>query len=191
MNAEKIINTLGYFAQRQGGGSINCMKAYKLIWLADRYHLRQYGRTITGDCYFAMQHGLVPSDAKNLVEGESPRHVVIEDRKTSGINHDRGSYTFSYTKPINNGLFSDSDREVLDLIWRTYGNMTQWQLSDLSHLSPEWKQCEAQLADENGKNSVSVNTDLFFENFDDGHGLFLDPVEKMAAVRDFYHLFNR
>ena len=116
---------------------------------------------------------------------------IIEDAKLSGINHDRSSYTFSYTQPINNGLFSDSDREVLDLIWRTYGNMTQWQLSDLSHLSPEWKLCEAQLADETGKNSVIVDTDLFFENFDDGHGLFLDPVEKMAAVRDFYHLFNR
>ena len=188
MNADKIINTLGYFAQRQGG-SINCMKAYKLIWLADRYHLRQYGRTITGDRYFAMQHGLVPSDAKNIVEGETPRHVSMTDGLPTGISHDRQGYTYSYSRPVESDLFSESDREVLDLIWQTYGAMDQWQLSELSHLSPEWKQCEAQLGSD--RKSMGVETDLFFDNFDDGHGLFLDSPEKMAATRDFYHLFNR
>ena len=190
MNADKIINTLGYFAKRQGYDTINCMKAYKLMWLADRYHLRQYGRTISGDRYFAMQHGLVPSDAKNIIEGEPTRHVSINSDHTSAICYDRDSHSFSYSQPINNRLFSDSDREVLDLIWRTYGDMTQWQLSELSHISPEWKRCETQLSDQGGKNSVSVDTDLFFENFDDGHGLFLDPTDKMTAARDFYHLFN-
>lgn len=49
------------------------MKAYKLLWLADRYHLRQHGRTITGDSYYAIPFGIVPSDAKCLLENEKTK----------------------------------------------------------------------------------------------------------------------
>ena len=57
---KKIIQALAYIAYQQADHKINSMKAYKLLWLADRYHLRQFGRTITGDTFFALPHGVVP-----------------------------------------------------------------------------------------------------------------------------------
>lgn len=117
MDASKIVNMLGYFAKRQGGEAMNCMKAYKLIWLANRYHLRQYGRTITGDRYFAMQRGLVPSDTKNIVEGKNPRHIAADELNRTAIQHDKDSFSYRFMSDIDREVFSESDREVLDLIW--------------------------------------------------------------------------
>lgn len=112
MDAQKTINMLGYLAKKQEDEAMNFMKAYKLIWLADRYHLRNYGRTITGDRYFAMQRGLVPSDTKNIVEGENPRFHADHNLNKDAIQHDkicrksywknslpRLKYTISTTEP--------------------------------------------------------------------------------------------
>ena len=190
MDASKTINALGFFAKRQGGETMNCMKAYKLIWLADRYHLRQYGRTITGDRYFAMQRGLVPSDTKNIVEGENPRRIVVDGLNRTAIQHDKESFSYRFVSDIDQDVFSESDREVLELIWNTYGKLDQWQLSELSHKAPEWKQYESLLKESEEKNSFPIDIDLFFENFDDGYGLFSDSEEKMMATKQYYHLFN-
>ena len=190
MDASKTINVLGYFAQKQGNEAMNCMKAYKLVWLADRYHLRQFGRTITGDRYFAMQRGLVPSDTKNIVEGECPRHISLESFNKTAIQHDKGSFSYRFVSVIDQDVFSESDREVLDLIWNTFGGLDQWQLSELSHKAPEWKQYESLLKENGEKKSFPVDIDCFFENFDDGYGLFSDSEEKMEATKQYYHLFN-
>ena len=40
---------------------------FKLLFFADRYHLRMYGSTITRDKYVAMEMGPVPSMTKTLV----------------------------------------------------------------------------------------------------------------------------
>jgi uncharacterized phage-associated protein len=45
------------------------MKALKLIYFADRYHLRKYGRLVTNDIYYAMNYGPVPSSVKDIAEG--------------------------------------------------------------------------------------------------------------------------
>jgi hypothetical protein len=44
------------------------MKALKLAFFADRFHLRQFGRPITNDECHAMEYGPVPSGCKDLAE---------------------------------------------------------------------------------------------------------------------------
>ena len=188
MNPEKIINTLGFYALMQDDKTINCMKAYKLIWLADRYHLRKYGRTITGDSYFAMQKGVVPSAAKSIVEGLPLKD--IEGYDYSAIQENKDNFTYTFKKDIDKDCFSQSDIEVLQLIWNTYGNMTQWQLSNLSHQFPEWKAYKQKIDDVNSKNSFNINMDLFFENYDDGSGLFVDDKESMDLAKEMFHLYK-
>ena len=61
----KATQALNFFAQR-AGGSINKMKALKLVYFADRYHLRKYGRPVVGDEYLAMNYGPVASGTKDL-----------------------------------------------------------------------------------------------------------------------------
>ena len=63
----KATQALNHFALKEGG-QINKMKALKLVYLADRYHLRKYGRLITNDVYFAMPYGAVASGVKDIAE---------------------------------------------------------------------------------------------------------------------------
>lgn len=64
----KLIQALDYIAYHQHNRTVGFMKAYKLLWLIDRYSMRHYARTVTGDMYFAMEHGTVPTDAKHVLE---------------------------------------------------------------------------------------------------------------------------
>ena len=64
---KKATQALNFLAKKKGG-KINRMKALKLIYFADRLHLRTYGRPIIGDDYWAMQFGPVPSCTNNIAK---------------------------------------------------------------------------------------------------------------------------
>src|SRR3989344_6731266 len=63
---KKITQVLNYIAEKQGG-VVDYMKALKLLYLADRLHLRKYGRLITDDRLIAMKYGTLGSQARDIV----------------------------------------------------------------------------------------------------------------------------
>src|SRR6266487_1670953 len=69
----KSTQALNYFAHKAASGApirrLNKLKALKLLFFADRYHLRKFGRPVSECAYFAMPHGPVASEAKQLAEG--------------------------------------------------------------------------------------------------------------------------
>lgn len=72
-NYDKSVNSLLY-ALGQLGGKADMHKLCKILYFADQRHLSQYGRSITGDIYIAMQFGPVPScvdDILKAVRGDS------------------------------------------------------------------------------------------------------------------------
>src|SRR5262245_1230943 len=62
---QKATQALNYLAKKEHG-QIDKLKAMKLIWIAERYHLRNYGRLIINDKYFAMDKGPVASGVKDI-----------------------------------------------------------------------------------------------------------------------------
>lgn len=189
-STKKIIQALAYIAYQQADHKVNSMKAYKLLWLADRYHLRQYGRTITGDMFFALPHGVVPSDAKNVIEHQKtnlPNDETYRDKYIKRI----GKYDYQAIIAPDMMVFSDSDQEALDKILQTYGYLDQYQLEKLSHKFPEWLACKAGLEAEDAPNAYKIEIDYFFENVaDDQSGLFVDDSEKISIVKDYFHEFS-
>ena len=187
---KKIIQVLAYIAYQQPNHRINSMKAYKLIWLADRYHLRQYGRTITGDAFFAMPHGVVPSDAKNVVEHQAT-HIPNDDQYRDKYIQRVNKYTYQAIASPDTKVFSDSDQEVLDLILNTYGHLDQFELEDLSHTFPEWIPFKEKLNDPNSPFSYKIDPLSFFENaVHDASGLFCDDLDKLSVVKEYYCEFS-
>lgn len=81
MDTKKIITSLAYLAWKQQGHEIDNMRACSLLWLADRYQLRNIGRTVSGDTYYAMPHGLMPSDAKCILECKTTNLPTDSDYK--------------------------------------------------------------------------------------------------------------
>jgi uncharacterized phage-associated protein len=134
------------FLARQAGGRINKLKALKLVFFADRYHLRKYGRSITNDRYFAMNYGPVPSGTKDIAEmgdflGQQERLYAQQFLERDPADE----HAFKSIGEFDAGIFSETDREALGFAARTFGRVDGFQLAELTHLYPEWKRHEAAL----------------------------------------------
>lgn len=183
-NYKKSVQALALLAAKEGG-TINKMKAIKLIWLSDRLHLRKFGRTITGDTYFAMKLGPVASNIKDLIEGSTYCSPEELEYSTTFLNRiDNKNYALK-TEPIQK-VFSKSDIEALENVYAVYGHLDQFELSDLSHHFPEWKRWESELA----KNPTRYPIDFqdFFQETNTDSPLFKDDQETLDLVKS---LFNR
>lgn len=190
-NTIKIIQSLLFLANHQKNKKMDFMKAYKLLWLADRCHLRMYGRTITGDKYFALPHGIVPTDAKHLLEGEATMLNNPESYFDSRITI-TGKHTFQAVAEPDKKEFSESDIYVLSSILSQYNHLEPKELSELSHKYPEWKKYEGMLNDKSSRNSFPVNMDLFFENCaEDNAELFNQDSELLETSKELYHEYCR
>jgi uncharacterized phage-associated protein len=139
----KTTQALNFFA-RQAGGELNKLKALKLVYFADRYHLRRFGRPITGDEYLAMPYGPVASSAKDLAEMGD---FLSDDERTYGaqylarVDH----HTYRSTADVAEKTLSESDRLALAWAWDKFGHMDRYALADFTHLYPEWKRHESAL----------------------------------------------
>lgn len=65
----KIIESIVYLVSRSKERKMSKLHLLKMLFFADRWHLRMYGRSVTGDTYYAMQYGPVPSECKRIAEG--------------------------------------------------------------------------------------------------------------------------
>ena len=132
---QKSTQALNFFAIHQGG-QINKMKALKLVFLADRYHLRKYGRMITNDSYVAMKHGPVPSTTKDIAEDNDYLDDVEKSYSSEYILP--SNLILQSVKSVDVSVFSESDIEALSFAWDAFGHYNQFQLRDITHSYPEW-----------------------------------------------------
>lgn len=112
------------------------MKLIKLLYLAERRALLQWGRPITFDSYVSMPHGPVLSFTLDKVnaavgpEGESYWHRFISERK----NHE-----VRLLEDAPNDQLSRAEEDALDAVFAEFGHMSQWDLRDYTHDLPEWQ----------------------------------------------------
>lgn len=163
-NQEKATQALNFFAQKEGG-AINKTKALKLVFLADRYHLRKYGRPITNDKYLAMKLGPVGSTTKDIAEvndylDPGQREYVAQFITVIDSN------CFKSIEEIDYKVFSKSDIEALEFAWNEFGHFQWNDLAEYTHDYPEWKKHEKEL-------KIFPKVPMDYENF------FEDPPKKI------------
>ena len=141
----KATQALNFFARR-AGGSINKMKALKLVYFADRYHLRKYGRPVVGDEYLAMNYGPVASGTKDLAEMSDFLGEEEERYAKRFIRPAESAITYASINHVDARVLSESDREALEFAWKRFGRTTEFALSKLTHRYPDWKKHEPALA---------------------------------------------
>ena len=134
---KKAIQSLNFFAVR-AGGSLNKMKALKLIYFADRCHLRTHGRPITNDTYFAMAYGPVASACLNLLNEDEDFTGAVENSYRAENIERLDKNTYRSVAPVNVRVLSESDLAALQFSWDHYAARSQFQLAEETHLFPEW-----------------------------------------------------
>ena len=157
---KKTTQALNYFAQKEGG-QINRMKAIKLVFFADRYHLRKFGRPITNDEYYAMKHGPVGSGVKDIASFVTDNPDELEYSRTY---IDRvGEYEYRSITELDRSVFSRSDLEALEFAYNTFGSFHHYRLAnDITHEYPEWKKHEEAI--KNGASRITMDYVDFLED---------------------------
>lgn len=178
-NYKKAVQALNFFARLEGG-KINYMKAVKLVWLSDRLHVRTYGRTITNDFYIAMKNGTVPSGTKDIVlkSGFSEPEVIDYSNKFLSKPLD---YIYESISDVDSMVFSKTDIKVMEEVYQSFKSYTQFDLSNFSHLFPEWKRYEKEINSGVSK-SFPVMEDDFFNTSSESQGTIFTQAEELLDL---------
>ncbi|RMX08521.1 DUF4065 domain-containing protein [Corticibacter populi] len=156
---EKRTAQAAAFLLHRAGGRLPLLKLMKLMYLAERESLKEYGEPITGDKLVAMPHGPVLSITYNLMNGaldsqQGGWESWMEDR----AGHDVALRDESRIRSPEQDLLelSQSDLDVLQGVWEKFGHMSKWDIRDYTHHGgcPEWE-------DPNGSSRPIPMTTLF------------------------------
>jgi len=131
---------VAYFIQLHGT-SLSILKLVKLVYLADRESLHQYGEPISFDELVSMPFGPVPSQTLNYINGCMLSKVA--DGWVEWIS-DKEDYEIGVRKefPLKREDFdelSDNDIGILNSVWAEFGHMNRWEIRDFTHTLPEWQ----------------------------------------------------
>lgn len=161
---EKIVQVLAYIQRKTG--CEDKLKLIKLLFFADRIHLRKYFSFISFDIYIALKNGPAASKTLDVINrnedyfldsGISPESLVfldkiqIIDRNTRIITEE------------NTGYMSKVEMRVLDSVCEIFGHFPTNALVEITHDYPEWKRYEDRFT--SGSNSGEIILiDDFFKN---------------------------
>jgi uncharacterized phage-associated protein len=121
------------------GGKMSYMKLIKLLYLSDREALLKWGRPITTDRYVSMNRGPVLSRILDLAtDGEDPRSP------SEWVKYISQPVDYEVRLQIDPGRdeLSDAEVEVIERIFQMHGHKSRWEMVDLTHTLPEWKNAQ-------------------------------------------------
>lgn len=121
------------FLLRLRGGRMHYLKLIKLLYLADREALLQWGVPITTDRYVSMNNGPVTSRIYGLIVDEGDKPIW------SQYISPPADYQVSLVKEAPDDQLSRAEEALLREIFQRYGNMYRFDLVKLVHRLPEWK----------------------------------------------------
>lgn len=136
-NETKTLEVLAFVAERWPG--ITPFFLAKVLFFADRDHLRAYGRPVTGDTYIAMPYGPVPSRAYDMIKGDELDFFGNPEAIASTIRVEHDHYKRIYAKRAANlDLLSETDIAILNAAIEFCRHKSFFELSSLTHREPAW-----------------------------------------------------
>ncbi len=141
LDAEKALEAILYVTRSTN----DLFHIVKILYYADKLHLENYGRQITGDYYVKMPDGPVPSGAYDLIKiarGDEYTYEakVINVHPKNALNVE-GDVVTPKREPDEDYL-SDSDKECLDEAIKKYANMDGKKLWKIVHQEKSYNKAE-------------------------------------------------
>jgi len=192
-NYRKATQAINFFARRCGGSTTKLI-VLKLIYFADRYHLRKYGRPITNDHYWAMQFGPVASSVKEITELDSlsgsERHYAMAYLRKGARERGEDEYAVASIADADMTVFSESDIEALEFAWHEFGDRRR-HLVNITHAYPEWLRHKKTL--DAGQSRIRMDLADFFDDPENPSLPVCWPLtdEERTLARETYFELNR
>lgn len=132
MNPKKLANLIKYLVVTEGG--ICPTKLNKELFYVDFCHFRQYGISISGLTYRAIQYGPVPEHFDTIYDN------IDGLCKESRIVHEAETVRLCCDEPAADLLapFSDEERQTINRVAGILRPMTTSKLVEASHAEDAW-----------------------------------------------------
>jgi uncharacterized phage-associated protein len=137
VDKEKAVEALVYIASKVPG--VTRFHASKILYFAERFHIRDFGRPIVGDYYIAMEHGPVPSFVYNvLTEKLLPEDAEMAKGALIYIDAFRHP-EYKAARSARLDCFSRSDLDCLDRAIAHCRERSFGSISDETHEHSAWR----------------------------------------------------
>ena len=159
---QKIVQSLCYIGNQHRGRCIGKIEALKIVYLADRHHLRSYGSSITGDAYYAMKRGPVASSTKDVIEGKFGPDEALSKYALQFIKPGSDSFCAKPQKMFDS--LAETDIVSLSTAYKKYVELggNQKSIVEYTHNFPEWRKHLSSL--KAGKTRVRMSISDFFDS---------------------------
>ncbi len=139
-NEKKAAQVAAFFLHR-AKGQLEILKLMKLMYLAERASYQKFGEPLIGDKLVSMDNG----PALSITLNHMNRFVPSEQDGWEAWVSDRNNYLVALKKEITDPKeellqLSDAELEVLESVWKEFGQLGSFELADLTHkICPEWE----------------------------------------------------
>ncbi|TDA66102.1 MAG: DUF4065 domain-containing protein [Chloroflexi bacterium] len=135
-NEKKTTQIAAYLLQK-AGGVMHYLKLLKLLYLLDRAALKVWREPLTNDKYYSMRHGPVLSNTYDRIRYRSP--IDVDSYWYNCISEPK-NYQVKLITPCSVSELSPAEIQLIDIIYRQFGDWDRWKLRDYCHTLPEYKQ---------------------------------------------------
>ncbi|MDD5341801.1 MAG: Panacea domain-containing protein [Patescibacteria group bacterium] len=182
---KKATQVINYLAKKEGG-SIDKLKLIKLIYLADRFHLRRYGRPMINDAYFAMPLGPVGSSVKDIVDST----VFLADQEKqyaqSYIRQGSQANSVQSVNEVQEDLFSQSELDALNFSYNQFGKYPASKLVNITHRYPEWRKFKGAFDSKETTREPMTYSDFFNDPINNGEDKFALGKDILDASKEIF-----
>ena len=194
MNSDykKITQIINYLIRKDSATSaVHELKIVKLVWASDRYHMRKYARTVSGDNYYAMKNGPVGSMTKDVAEfcDNSFSNLDSDDMPYIGrfikLEKNNEKALLSSVNEVDFDELSETDKEALDFAWDNFGKYDYYTLINLTHAYPEWEKHEESII-KNGSGREKIDLLDFFINPEIDNDPFSMDIEALENAKELF-----
>jgi len=134
---DRSLQAAAYLLKWAKGREMRYIHLLKMLYIADREYLAEYGYTITGDKVVAMQYGPVLSRILNLIKVKGETSQI--ERWQQFIPTERDRRTVQLVADPGIGELSRASMAKLDSVFERFGNLKPFEVVRLTHEFPEWE----------------------------------------------------
>jgi putative zinc finger/helix-turn-helix YgiT family protein len=140
-NEQKIAGLVAIFIQKCKQEFNDKLKLNKLLFYTDFCHYKNYGSSISGLSYRAIQYGPVPANYDNI-------YSYLENEQTISsewirLSNGSAREVFKTTETFDINLFSPDEQKTIDMVIARFHQTSTWDIVDLSHKEKAWKELES------------------------------------------------
>ena len=132
----KTTEAAAYLLQR-ASGEMYFIHLLKLLYIADRISILRWKEPITHDQYVSMDNGPVLSRTYRIINETYDQSTEWKSRISD--RYDYKVRLLAQEQEFDPDWLSDSEIEILNEVFETFGGWDRWELCEHTHEFPEWQ----------------------------------------------------